>query len=41
MGVMLANNKIIIYPEGVTSVHLDIAFSQTQFVRLWLHQSHQ
>lgn len=41
MGVMLANNKMIIYPGGVTSVHLDISLSQTQFVQLWLHQSHQ
>lgn len=39
-GVKLANNKIIIYPGGVTSVHLDNALSQTQFVRFWLHQSH-
>jgi len=34
-------NKIIIYPGGVTSVHLDIALSETQFVRFWWHQSHQ
>lgn len=36
------NNNIIIYLGGVTSVQrLDIALSETQFVRFWQNQPHQ